>query len=212
MSKEKPRQKSTRMEVDAMKPIKDDLVAKSIFLDKEKLRQLKEEVHSADPKDKEQLNIQVLRAVIHMAALGIPNGVIAKSIGVPSRRVSTWMRSSSIQREVEKAQLQHFERDNESMFKRLVPTAVQTMFDLLVSAKTKDSVRTEIAKYMVDRAHGKPVERIESKTDLVGEVFAALQKGRNDASQNRPIEADFTEVNTDSNSANSDPLADLLKD
>lgn len=179
----------------------------SLFINKELVKKICAQVKAQDG-NVALASEQVARAIIHMASLGLTNRVISQNLGVSKRRVEITLESQSVRAEVERLQNLLFKRDYEEMFKRLVPTAVQNIFDLMVKKSNKESTRLEAAKYIVDRAIGKPKETVIQKTDLIAEVFQSLSHPKDKASQNQPIEAEFENVTNQEGPK--DPLEEML--
>lgn len=205
----KIKDRSTRISSDPGRKVPkeelDDLP--SIFVDREKLKKISDEVSAKDQAMLPFTSDHVMRGVIHLAALSIPSPVIGRSLNIPVRRVNSILSSESVIREVERIQVEHYKRDADQMFKRLVPTAVQNIFDLMVKKSSKESTRLSAAQYIVDRALGKPKETIEQKTDMIAEVFSSLK--RKEEPQPDSIEVEFSDVIDDS--CPLDPLEGLLK-
>lgn len=199
----------TRIKADpARKVPKEDLMElPSIFVDRKQIEFITQEVLNQDEKNIPYASDHVLRGVIHLAALAIPDAVISRSLSIPLVRVRAILKSESVRQEVERIQIDHYTRDAQQMFKRLVPTAVQNIFDLMTKKVHKESTRLDAAKYIVDRALGKPKEHVEMKTDMLAEVFSALHK--KDKPEQKPIEVEFGNVDGEAVLA-VDPLEDIL--
>lgn len=208
MAKEK---KHTIIEIDPnQKPPKSELdQLPSVFVDKRLMQKLIDEVAGSGHEMDKYASAHVIRGVVHLSALGIPPPVIAKSLMIPKTRVKQILGADSVKLEVERIQAQHYNRDCEQMFKRLVPSAVQTIVDIMTDGKSKESTKLDSAKYIVDRAHGKAVERTEIKTDLLADVYGRLSKPKS-ASQNEPIDAEFESIGPSAEPK--DDLEDLLGD
>jgi hypothetical protein len=200
----------TRVKTDPTKKLPkeeiDDQV--SIFVDSAKIEVISKEIVGRDPALTQDASQHTLRAVIHLAALGLSNRAIAKALKIPNTRIELMMGSISMKREVEILQRDYFDREADIMFKRLVPAAVQTIFDLMTAKKGKESVRLSAAQYITDRALGKPKEIIEQKTDLLKDVFSQLQN-RPKAANESPIDVQFESVGPENEKV--DPLDAMLK-
>ncbi len=197
------------------KELEDEPIA---FLDVDRINKIRSEVVNADPEERGLAFVSdhVVRAMVHMAALGLADRVIAKNLGVPYQRVRMTLNSNSVKNEIERLQMDYFRKDSETMFKRLVPAAVQTIFGIMAKRASKDSNRLDAAKYLVDRALGKPKETIEQKTDILSQVYAAIQNPEKFASQSDPIDAEFEsveEIDSQAPSASAtDPLEKLFSE
>lgn len=204
---------STRIDTDPGAPVPQEELDKipSIFVDRTKLKALCDEVSKMDEKNLDYASEHVIRGVIHLAALSIPNKVISRSLHIPVTRVESIVNSSTASAEITRIQIDHYNRDADHMFKRLVPAAVQNIFEIMVERAGKTSVRLDAAKYITDRALGKPKEILETKNDMLAQVFGALQEKKNNASQEQPIEAEFESLTPD-DSVKKDPLEEILGD
>lgn len=205
--------KTTKIKVDpAKKGPKQDLdYLPSLFVDADKIEKLCEEIREGDEKMLPYSSQQTLRAVIYLSSLGVPDKIIAGRLAMPPHRVSRMLNSDSVKLEVERLQIEHYKRDAKEMFDRILPSAVQTIFDLMTRKAYKEGTRLEAAKYLTDRALGKPKEVREEKVDMISEVFKNLYKPKDqNPLMNQPIEAEFEEVDT--KSTEGDPLEQVLSD
>jgi len=205
---------STRIKADPGKKVpKEGLEGlPSIFVDKALIQKIVDEVRDSKNGMSKYAHENILRAVIHLAALGIPNAQIARSLQIPVPSVARILKAESVSREVERIQIQHYNRDVETMFKRLVPTAVKTIFDKMTRKSVKDSTSLEAAKYVVDRAHGKPKETHAVQADMLAEVFRTLKNPpKNPASQTDILDAEFESVATTGGEP-TDPLDKIVGD
>jgi hypothetical protein len=178
----------------------------SIFVSRERIDAICDEIKKSDDRNLPYASDHVLRGVIHLAALSIPEPMISRSLMIPLGRVKSMLASISVKQEVERIQVEHYQRDAQKMFGRLVPAAVNNIFDLMANLSHKESTRLDAAKYIVDRALGKPKEQMEVKTDLLADVFSQLHKKNQEAP--KAMEAEFTSV--DDALEAKDPLEKLL--
>ncbi len=178
----------------------------SIFVSREKIKAICDEVRKADVNNLPYASDHVLRGVIHLAALSIPAQIISKSLAIPLKRVNALIAAEAVKLEIERIQMDHYARDAQKMFSRLVPAAVNEIFDLMTNKAGKESTRLDASKYIVDRALGKPKEILEAKTDLLADVFSQLH--RKQPEQPPTMEAEFSTVDEDLESK--DPLEKLL--
>lgn len=203
-----------RVKADPHKAIpKEELEEPIAFLDTERIHRIRDEVVGADATERGLAFISdhVVRAVVHMAALGLADRVISKNLGIPMNRVKMILNSNSVKAEIERLQFDYFRKDAETMFKRLVPAAVQQIYKVMTKAATKDAQRLDASKYVVDRAFGKPKETIEQKTDILAQVYSALNNPEKFSSQSEPIDAEFESVEENAEEQESDPLESILQ-
>jgi hypothetical protein len=183
--------------------------APSLFVDMAKVEKLcADAVEGKSRQFSANASPTVLRAIIHLAAIGWSDLAISKRLGLTKNWVEAITKGKSVAAEIERIQVENYRRDYKEMFEQLVPQAVQNIFDLMVKKSYKESVRLEAAKYIVDRALGKPKETIETKNDMISQVFQLLGKQNPDASQNQPIDAQFESI--ENKSTPKDSLEELF--
>lgn len=126
-----------------------------------------------------------LRAVIHMAAFGTTAQSIARQLQIPKARVERVLESDTVKKEVYRLQTEIFEKDAHKIYLRMLPMATNVIMEIMTKKMYKESTRLDAAKYLTDRALGKPKEVVEQNTNMLADILGNLQKQAHAASDKK---------------------------
>lgn len=115
-----------------------------------------------------------LRAVYHLAALGLSPLEIERQINIPTARIKRMLSGPTAKMEVARLQDALFMRDSKKVFMAMLPKATTTVFKLMKDKNEKGSTRLEAAKTLMDRALGKPLQQIEQTGNGIKELYEQL--------------------------------------
>lgn len=125
------------------------------------------------------------RLIAKMAVLGKNQTEIARELHMSATRVNTVFQSSLCQEQVDRERTELF-KDPEACFREAFPEAIKTNLELMRNPETNASTRAAIAMDFMSRFCGKPTQKIESKTSMVGEIWHMLNKMDSDDRPSNP--------------------------
>lgn len=114
------------------------------------------------------------RAMCYMRALGLSRKKIADNLGVSIGVVNDVLALRSAKELTDKYAKEIFLDNPKQMFERLLPQAVKVAYSVMMDRKEKGSTRVDAAFRFMDRALGKPEQKVEHTGSIIGEVFRRL--------------------------------------
>lgn len=131
--------------------------------------------HAASPRIEHAFSHR-MRAIAHYAALGCRPGSIADSLGISPGRVSAVVATPACKAMVKEIQDKLFALDHTVVFKQMAPRAARTLYRVMNDAEEKGSTRVSAAAEILDRAYGKPNQKVEHEGSMVMELFKRLDE------------------------------------
>jgi len=164
--------------------------------------------------------------IAYMLASGISQKRIAEDLSYNENAISRIANRDDVKKEVAELREKHYGGSIDKRMKRLMPGAIDVLEDTLTAADVKPGFKMEAAKYVLDQGIGKPVQRHEVKTNMLGDFLDQLDEMNKKAKQidGKRIEKDVSPVNkeiieaeallTDSEEVEpeSDPLEDWVQE
>lgn len=133
--------------------------------------------------------------VIYLAAVGRKGGEIAQAVRMTESQISILLSNTEIQRRIGETQEKVFGEDHKKRFTRILPGAISTAENIMLDTTTKPAVRLKAAQDLINRAIGKPKEKIEIEGVLeIRKVFERLDQL--ERGEEAPVDAEFQVVET----------------
>jgi hypothetical protein len=136
------------------------------------------------------------RAAAHLRASGAKNDQIAIMLGLRITEVKNILSLDRVQDMVYKIQKEAFKADEQKIFKALLPDAIDTARHVMLDAAQKGSTRLSASFGIMDRALGRPQQKIEVGGSIIKEVFERLDS-LDQKSEDAAIEAEAKTLDND---------------
>lgn len=136
-----------------------------------------------------------MRALAHMAALGMKVSQMAKSLGVGPARISVLIASPEFKQTVKDIQAELFLNEPQAVFRQMAPAAAQTLYNVMRDEDEKGSTRVSAASEVLDRAYGKAQQKIEHEAAGIKDLFRQLdEEKKHRHNGGSVVDADYQEV------------------
>lgn len=112
--------------------------------------------------------------MIHLAASGVPQGKIAKTLGYDQAHVSKVLNTPEIKAKILTEVKEIYGEDHKKALKDRVVKAVGVIDDVLDSGK--EAERASMAKWVVEHSIGKAQNTTEHKVNLLGDIQVHIAK------------------------------------
>jgi hypothetical protein len=133
------------------------------------------------------------RAIAHLRAGGAEAPQIATMLGLSFEEVQKVLGLRRIKDQAFEIQKRYANRDFQNLFKDLMPDAVETVRDLMLSS-SKEGIRLSAASQVMDRAMGRPSQNIDVGSSMIRDLFQALDQLEQNR-VDRAIQLDAKSVN-----------------
>jgi len=112
----------------------------------------------------------------HMAASGMSNQNIAKDLGFTDGRVSVLLTNTRIRARIKEIQSKYWGDNITQRFKSAVPKAMDVIEETITDplGKHKQQLKTDAAKWLLEKVTGKAKQEIDIKGNTIVELFARL--------------------------------------
>lgn len=171
---------------------------KAVHLDRNTVQSMKEagipkpeEVSHASWNQPGALHHPKYQTIAYLAAMGHKQKEIGETVGMTQPEISNLLQSDRMKFEIKRIVHKLFGKDAQKRFKEILPAAIDTAEELLMSPDTKPAIRASLAQDFMDRALGKPKQTIEHEGSAIRDLFNALDQRKNDAG--RVIDAEVLE-------------------
>lgn len=135
--------------------------------------------------------------IIQMTAAGMTQKAIAQDLGMSEPRVCQILNNSKVRQRVKKRQDQLWGSDARKRLQNMLGRALDVADQLISNENTKENVRADLVKYVIDQSLGKAKQEVDVKGSLLSEVFHKLEQM--DAAQIKDVEpADEFDAQLDS--------------
>lgn len=132
------------------------------------------EVSSLSWTQLQHLQVGRHHTIAYMAACGAKQKDIADAVGMSESAVCNAVNSEKMKFEIARLQSNLFGQDAKKRFNNLLPKAIDTIADIMNNEQAKDSIRLTAARDLVDRAVGKPNQKIEVGGSLIRQLYEKL--------------------------------------
>lgn len=112
--------------------------------------------------------------IVHLAALGMSQGEICRRTGIVSSRMSILMNNSKFIEEITKVRKEIFSDNLDQNLKLMLPKATEVIRNVLENDQARDALRVETAFRLMDRTHGKAMQKIEVGGSMIKSLFEQL--------------------------------------
>lgn len=107
-----------------------------------------------------------LKRVCQLFAKGLRNCDVARELGYTEGRMSIILGQPRIQREIAKLQDRLFEKDTDTRIKSLLPDALDALEEILTDPTLEASKKENAAKWLLEKATGKPAQQVHTTGDF----------------------------------------------
>jgi len=115
----------------------------------------------------------------YLAATGLNNSQIARSLGVAPSSITTRLKDEQLQFEIKHLRYKLFGKDHKKRFNDILPHALDVTEEILMNPNTRPQVKFAAAQEVFDRALGKPKQTIEHEGSLVRALYEKLDSQKN---------------------------------
>lgn len=129
-------------------------------------------------------------SIAYMAASGATNIEIAEAIGMTKERVGVVIGSEKVKLEIARIQHRMFGNDVAKTFNRILPKAIFTAEGIMDDSTVKATTRLNAAQDFMDRAVGKPTQRVEVGGNLLRQLYEKMDSESKviDVGGDKPLE------------------------
>ena len=107
-----------------------------------------------------------LKRVCQLFAKGLRNKDIAEQLNYTEGRISIIKHQPRVQREIAKLQDRLFERDTDDRIKSMLPDALDALEEILTDPNLEASKKENAAKWLLEKATGKPAQQVHTTGDF----------------------------------------------
>lgn len=112
--------------------------------------------------------------LIHLAAAGTPNNMIAEEMGMTESRISILLGQTEMKDKIKLVQEEYWGGNAQKRFENLLPKAIDVAQQVLENEAEKPALRADVAFRLMDRALGKPTQTTEVKGNLISDLLVRL--------------------------------------
>ena len=116
------------------------------------------------------------RAVAFLAAMDYTARQISQDLGISAPRVGTYLKMPEVQKLIEAHRVK-LGLNYEARVNAGVPKALTALEDILESEEAPPGAKISAAREFLDRAKGKPVQKVESSQNTLKDIYELLDKG-----------------------------------
>lgn len=115
-------------------------------------------------------------ALILYSVLSYPTSVIAEKLGYTAKHIRKLLRAPNIQEKIRAERETRFSNVLRESMDDLCGLGIETLKQLLTSTETKDSVKLEAAKFLLDHGAGKAKALVEVQGGNLMQVIQLIEK------------------------------------